>query len=359
MKRFELGMSLDYAGDWGITEAVREFFQNALDEQTAQPENEMYFHHDKDSNILTIANKKSKLTPKSLLLGVSSKREDSKLIGQHGEGYKVATVVLMRNNITVKVYNNEAKEVWTSKVVKSRRYDTNIVVFDIEKKIFSNKYDLLFELHGITEEMMKDIIDSNLHLQGDLGEVRVSTNGTLLLDKKYKGSVFVNGLFVCKKDTLSWGYDFKPEVIKLDRDRGLVDTFDLCFVIGRLLYDLGDIEFVKNNIDRVDLQYIHCALGDNDFSRELSDALYNNFKGTHGTDAIPVESYDLYESYVKMGIKAVYVPRNVNQVIQKFHPVEISYCKTIDDRFKEWYEKAKGMLSEEMLKELVNLWNCK
>ena len=33
MRRFELGMTLDYASDWGITDAVREFFQNAMDEE--------------------------------------------------------------------------------------------------------------------------------------------------------------------------------------------------------------------------------------------------------------------------------------------------------------------------------------
>ena len=139
MRRFELGMNLEYAKDWTVVDAVREFYQNALDEEKENHENIMSFSYNKDTQTITISNKKSKLTPKSLLLGESSKRGKDGLIGRHGEGYKVATVVLMRNGITVTIYNNENKEVWSSSLVKSRRYDSNIVVFDIEKKFFQKE----------------------------------------------------------------------------------------------------------------------------------------------------------------------------------------------------------------------------
>lgn len=39
MRRYELGMALTYAKGWGVSDAVREFFQNALDEQKENPEN--------------------------------------------------------------------------------------------------------------------------------------------------------------------------------------------------------------------------------------------------------------------------------------------------------------------------------
>ena len=79
MRRYELGMSLDYCSDWGVPDAVREFFQTALDEQTANPENKMSFEY-KD-NKLYIGNRLSKLNAESLLLGVSSKRGNDNLIG--------------------------------------------------------------------------------------------------------------------------------------------------------------------------------------------------------------------------------------------------------------------------------------
>lgn len=61
MKRFELGMSINYCSTWGVVEAVREIFQNALDAQTANPDNEMYFGYDKDKETLFVGNKKVRL----------------------------------------------------------------------------------------------------------------------------------------------------------------------------------------------------------------------------------------------------------------------------------------------------------
>ena len=97
MKRFDLGMSINYCPTWGVVESVREFFQNAHDEEIVNPENKMYFGYNKDSKTLCIGNKNGRLTTNTLLLGQSSKRDSSETIGQHGEGYKVATVVLLRN----------------------------------------------------------------------------------------------------------------------------------------------------------------------------------------------------------------------------------------------------------------------
>ena len=172
MKRFDLGMSINYCPTWGVVESVREFFQNAHDEEIVNPENKMYFGYDKDSKTLLIGNKNGRLTTSTLLLGQSSKRDNAETIGQHGEGYKVATVVLLRNGKGVKVYNRADKEVWTAKTVKSRRYQADVVVFDIEKvSIFKSvpDHDLIFEISGIDEDEYQAIVDSNLFLQ-DLKE---------------------------------------------------------------------------------------------------------------------------------------------------------------------------------------------
>ena len=56
MKKFELSISPDYVADWGVIEAVRELFQNALDQQTINKNNKMFFTYDKESKILRIGN---------------------------------------------------------------------------------------------------------------------------------------------------------------------------------------------------------------------------------------------------------------------------------------------------------------
>lgn len=94
----------------GIPEAVREFLQNARDEEIEHEGNEMLIDYDPSSQLLSIGNSHSVLEPRTLLLGQSSKRSATGLIGKHGEGYKVATVVLLRNNCNVTIYNNAVGE---------------------------------------------------------------------------------------------------------------------------------------------------------------------------------------------------------------------------------------------------------
>lgn len=45
MTKFELTISTNYVPDWTYVEALRELFQNALDQQTENPANKMLFEY--------------------------------------------------------------------------------------------------------------------------------------------------------------------------------------------------------------------------------------------------------------------------------------------------------------------------
>ena len=109
--KIELTIAPNYVPSWGIVEAIRELFQNALDQQEQYPDNEMDWSYDEDEQKITISNKTSTLTAQTLLLGATSKAGDVSTIGQFGEGYKIATLVLLRNNKKITFYNYGAKEV--------------------------------------------------------------------------------------------------------------------------------------------------------------------------------------------------------------------------------------------------------
>ena len=211
MSKYELSLAPDYVPEWGVVEAVRELFQNAIDQQTTLPDNAMFFNYDAEKQLLSVGNKNSVLEVKTLLLGSTTKANDSKTIGQHGEGYKVATLVLTRLGKVVTFYNYGAREVWRPRFVKSRRYGTQVLTFFVDKKyIWQSVPDnnLLIEIEGITPEEYAKIVESNLHLQ-DVGDVIETPRGRILEDEKFKGKVFVNGLFVCKYEPYQYGYDFK------------------------------------------------------------------------------------------------------------------------------------------------------
>lgn len=182
------------------------------------------------------------------------------MIGQHGEGYKVATVVLMRLGKQVKVYNRSVKEVWTAKVVNSKRYNAKVVVFDIEKvSVFKSvpDHDLIFEVSGISEDEYTSIVESNLSLQ-DLkeGTDYIESNGSkILLNEKFAGKLFVGGLFVTTSRYAKKGYDFKPSLIKLDRDRSFIDGLDLQFITGKVICESGNMDLVRQLKDVWDGQW--------------------------------------------------------------------------------------------------------
>lgn len=326
MKRFNLGMSINYCPTWGVVESVREFFQNAHDEEIVNPENKMYFGYDKDSKILCIGNKNGRLTTNTLLLGQSSKRDSSETIGQHGEGYKVATVVLLRNGKTVKVYNRADKEVWTAKTVKSRRYQADVVVFDIEKvSIFKSvpDHDLIFEISGIDEDEYNAIVDSNLFLQ-DLreGEDYITSNPgypltthmcKVLTGEKHAGKLFVGGLYVTTSKYAKYGYDFAPGLVKLDRDRGFIDGIDLQFLTAKVISATGDTELINEAKNFWDGSYFKYYLSnyksvfDNSSYAEMFDKSYQEFLDENGEDAIPVQTTDDFNRLSRNGFNPVLV----------------------------------------------------
>lgn len=326
MKRFDLGMSINYCPTWGVVESVREFFQNAHDEEIVNPENKMYFGYDKDSKTLRIGNKNGRLTTNTLLLGQSSKRDNSETIGQHGEGYKVATVVLLRNGKGVKVYNRADKEVWTAKTIKSRRYQADVVVFDIEKvSIFKSvpDHDLIFEISGIDEDEYQAIVNSNLFLQ-DLkeGDDYIASNPgyplatcmcKVLTGERHAGKLFVGGLYVITSKYAKYGYDFAPELVKLDRDRGFIDGIDLQFLTAKVISATGDTELINEAKNFWDGSYFKYYLSsyksvfDNSSYAEMFDKSYQEFLDENGEDAIPVQTTDDFNRLSRNGFNPVLV----------------------------------------------------
>ena len=224
MSKFELSLASDYVPDWTIVDAIRELFQNALDQEAQMPDNTASWSY-KDGTF-KISNKTSTLETKSLLLGTTTKEGDDRTIGQFGEGYKIATLVLLRNAKEVTIYNYGCMKLAPS--VKSRRFGAEIL------RSSSTGYpwaqvpdnDLTIEVTGLTdEEWFEQIVPANLHLQSDVKIEETSEFGEALSDPRHAGLVFVNGLYVCKYEPYHFGYNFKPGNLKLDRDRKLASDF--------------------------------------------------------------------------------------------------------------------------------------
>ncbi|KAI9712720.1 MAG: hypothetical protein M1820_001341 [Bogoriella megaspora] len=129
-KRFHLNIHQSYAPGWGTGEACREFIQNWKDAivksnklkaeefKTVRQSNPvrretlitashprtggilgfMYFNWDEQENgILQMVNYNSRLQRRHLSLGATAKSKDNSQAGQHGEGMKLAALIMMRS----------------------------------------------------------------------------------------------------------------------------------------------------------------------------------------------------------------------------------------------------------------------
>lgn len=352
--RYELSISTDYVPDWTLTDAIRELFQNAKDQEVTQPDNEMYFYYD-NVHLLQIGNKKSVLTVRSLLLGSSSKRDDPNTIGQFGEGYKVAALVLTRLGKKLMIYNYGAREVWTFKFIESKRFGTRILVVDINKSFFWNKppnNDLIITVDNIEPGEYTAIMDTNLHIRPP-EEILTTTYGRILLDQEFKGRIFVNGLFVCDTEC-THGYDLKPQYIKLNRDRKAVGDWDLTYLTGRMWVETGSS--LIENLARANAKDVEGIVYHMQTTPGFAVSARSNFEQEHGKKAHPVTSQEEAAVAKKAGMKPIIVSQSYKKIIDSGHTVDTVYSKrrranakapvvlTLPQRFEKWYRKYKSDL---------------
>lgn len=364
--KYELAISTGYVPDWGVVEATRELFQNAIDNEIENSENEMTWEY-KD-NTLRISNKTSCLKPESLLLGTSTKSNNPDTIGKHGEGYKIAFMVLLRNKKTIKVYNYGAQEIWEVRLVKCKRYNDELVttVFVHRNSVFKKApdSDLTIEIQGITEEEYKDIIIKNLNMREKYPEYfRIEEYGDILLDPEEKGNVYVEGLFIANKSGFEYGYNFKPNRLNLDRDRKLVDTFDLSWEASRLWTNAAEedidmlgkaILMVKDN--KPDVGYFEKAgyLS----QHAIADKITEDFYKEHGDEAIPVTTSEDYEAVKSSNAgKPIIVNERMSKIIGNS---TISLAKlpkklSVKEQLQKFVAKIEGKLTDEELEELNSL----
>lgn len=213
--------------NWTVENGIREIIQNAIDSETDGHKMSIKY----SNNTLEISNEGTCLTPENLLLGGGNKTDDSSKIGGFCEGFKIALVVLLRNSIDVKIYNNN--KLWTPKFDYSNNFNTEILM--IEETDINETHNLEYVISGITQEEYNELLKQFPIIENDFGDTVETDYGNILLDKKFKGKIFVNGLFVQRDDEFEFGYNFYPEYVQLDRDRKAVNYYELLTLTSQSL----------------------------------------------------------------------------------------------------------------------------
>ena len=366
--KYELSISANYVPDWGIVEGFREIFQNALDNASTNPKNKMGFNFNEDAGEVAISNKTSILEIESLLLGLTTKAGDKGTIGKHGEGYKLGFIALLRAGKTVKVYNYGKKEIWTAKLVKSKRYNGSIIpVVTVEKQAFWKSVpdsDLTVVVGNITTEDYASLIVKNLHLRHSIEAFEVPNMGNILTAENERGNIYVRGLFVCNHEEMTYGYDFEPELIELDRDRKLVRTFDITwntsamwrYAYGKDFMRKEVLEMIKDA--KKDVQYfkdrmhtVNKVKEDAAVEESIADELAKDFQKEFGYHSYPVmDNKEMSIVQEKSTSKTVMVNPVVAKYIRSAPNVKVMRIPDeipLKQQFQELLDDIEGKLLEE------------
>lgn len=358
MKRIELTISTDYVPTWGAIEGIREFVQNALDQEIQSAhENTFKWAYKEETETLSIGSLNSVLDTNTLLLGTSTKQHDSNTIGQFGEGYKLGCLVLIRAGYPVDIFNYGKKEIWHPHLVKSRRFGATILVFDIEHvQIWQSRpnANLTFVVKGINKELFTDVSHYILPFNMPTNVIKTD-KGSVLLDEDRRGEVYVNGLYVNSYPDLRYGYNIPAQYLALDRDRHMAREFDVSWATSaiwvlsndteRALQLVSEPKDTDKNSYYLDARYLQNSLYGCSFGTLLQNAAYQSFLKKYGDKAVPVCSESEAEEYKKRGYRTIFSSASYASLIRDSKDFSCPPLPNAAERLADWYKKLQRLIN--------------
>ena len=374
MKEYNFTITRNYVSDWGLIEGVREILQNAIDSS-----GEMSVSI--DNNTLTISNKDVKLPIKSLLMGYGTKTNDSSSIGGKSEGSLLAIMVLIREGYDVLVTNDD--EYWMPKFTYNKDLEEEILTIEVEHS--NPQHIFKYEISGLSEYDIETLLEEfpilDKEINGENYESVETQCGEIILDEKYKGRMFVEGLPIQRDDNFEFGYNFKTEYVKLDRDRKAINYYELRGLTAQSLVTAKEChpEIFKAISDScVDARDIIEVLDDasDNFLESYRDMFYEENNLTENTlvatkavkqqleqldintkvvEGTEIESFLIAKANNKLDL--VYEAKDAVQTMTKLEQALNNLCTSKWLTFMELYVKIEKYLPKKwkkILKELID-----
>ena len=222
-------ISVDYAKNWSIQDAIRELISNALDTGTkisiGVKDGKGY-----------IIDKGDGIEKKNLLFGSTDK--DNSQIGQFGEGLKMASLVLARSGRNMRLVTRGFE--YQAKIERDAEFDTDVLVLYLKKSRKRKGTDIFFDC---TEKEMEDAKNMFLAFNKTFKEV---DNGIYMPG----GYIFVNGVKIEKIDSL-YSYNLTGAKKYLSRDRKSLNTDvarnEIALLIGKCRNEKFIEKFLLND----------------------------------------------------------------------------------------------------------------
>lgn len=300
-KSYELSLSKNYVSSWTAVDAIKELLQNAIDSESP-------FEYRIDGEKLTIISRHASLSARQLVLGETSKSDRKDAIGQHGEGFKLALLVLLREEYTVWVQNDGVQ--WTPYFDLSKSF--GVEVLHIEETPLQC-VGLEFVIDGISAETMQEVRQSCLLLQDSDPDAEVIEVKQGFILAAHPGKLYVGGLYICETQ-MTFGYNVRPQYLKLERDRKTVGTFDLQWLTKDMWASAGCYNRIAKMItdDVPDVKYI-----EHNCPEMVKQAVFDEFM-SQNPGGVVAKSPDHLRELVARGLTRVeYVNEQVYNIVSR------------------------------------------
>lgn len=310
-----LTLGSNYLGHWTVYDALRELYQNIFDRENE--DSNALWYSEYDDGALTLTNANTILERKTLVLGVSSKRENKDAVGKFGEGYKLAILVLLREGLEVEILTGHEK--WTFSLEHSNQFGMKMLTVKIGQ-LPKLKYTTSLKIHitGLSKKLWSSYSQYNLKIQKKVKMIK-TPHCDVLLDKRNRSKIFVGSLYICKYvGNALYGYNFAPHVFPLGRDRNIIEGFNANWEASRALADasINNSEVLSELVDNMnegdDSRYLHNFTNS---ASVLVEALWTKFSTSY-PNKLPVDSQWRKEMLEKQYL-------NISLVIVKEREYEI------------------------------------
>lgn len=223
MEKRVLTVEAEYCNNWTVPQAVRELIQNAVDTGTK-------IEITNTGKFWSIKDRGNGLNLSDFLIGRSSKRDNDDVIGQFGEGAPIGCLVLARAGRKVEVYANDRH--YSFAFEYDKQWGSNLLTITIDEFHTPKGTSVCVECSADEMEEAK-----NLFLLFNPQPVLAVSKNTEIL--KCKGSVYVNGLYVSKVNSL-FGYNFKGQKGLINRDRNAIGHGEIITAITETVAAVSD-----------------------------------------------------------------------------------------------------------------------
>lgn len=215
------GFGSEYLPKWGIKEALREIYQNFLD--YGDYEEEVVIA----DNLATIklTNAWAPANLEYLRIG-NSKKDNPNAIGHHGEGLKMAFLILLREGFESMIFTNRYAVYpgWYGDKEIGNCFCFNYEIHDM----YEAQYTLEFSCPADQFKEFKN------NLLTDIDIVYSDSYFGDIVDRD-PGNLYSGRLFVAQLEGLSRAYNIHPRHLPLDRDRCAPRSFDVEYATSKIL----------------------------------------------------------------------------------------------------------------------------